>query len=233
MRDAAYPPDVTSDDPAPAGPTWHAPMLRELAELGMRMAWAVTLGAEARAQAGEATAADEAASSLALQRAAKMVRLTVALDQRLVAGPIAAPMSASDLERQQRGIDEAEARRVEAAQDAVWVMRSLWKLVGKPLVRNTVALAVEREVEAPDRERLLRELNERLVEREEELIALGPGQYGDMISGFLAELGLSGVSAYAKASADWPRGGLANGGLADGGGLRAANDPAARTHPPP
>ena len=205
--------------------------MRELAELGMRMARAVTVGAEMRAQAGEATASDEAASTLALQRAAKMVRLTVALDKKLLEPPRAPKETAASQERQQREIDEAETQRAEAAADAVWVIRSLWKLVGKPLVQNTVELAIQTEAEGDERERLRAELNETLVEREEELITKGPGQYFDMIAGILKALGLAGGPAFARASAGMP----ARPGAA-AAGLRAANDApglVARTHPPP
>ena len=231
MLDAPSPSELEPTVPAPATPAWHGEMLRELAELGMRMARAVTVGAEMRAQAGEASAADEAASTLALQRAAKMVRLTVALDKKLLEPPQVRKAPAIELERQQRDNDEAEAQRAEAAADAVWVIRSLWKLVGKPLVQNTVELAIQTEVEGADRERLRAELHEVLVEREEELIALGPGQYYDTIAGILKALGLSGGPAYAKASAGRPpRPGSLQ------GGPQAAHDApglVARTHPPP
>jgi hypothetical protein len=221
-------PEVDEIEPAEE-PAWHAPMLRELAELGMRMARAVTIGAEARAEAGEATAADEAASSLALQRAAKMVRLTVALDWRLVAA-----QPAIDFESRQPAVDDAdaEARRLEAADDAVWVIRNLWKLVGKPLVRNTIALAIETESEGAERERLLADLHERLVEREDDLIARGPGQYQDIINGFIGELGLSGVRLGSGDPAWAARPG------ASAGGFPSAYDPGAprpvaQSHPPP
>jgi len=231
MLDAPSPSELEPTVPAPATPAWHGEMLRELAELGMRMARAVTVGAEMRAQAGEASAADEAASTLALQRAAKMVRLTVALDKKLLEPPQVRKAPAIELERQQREIDEAEAQRAEAAADAVWVIRSLWKLVGKPLVQNTVELAIQTEAEGDERERLRAELNETLVEREEELIAMGPGQYYDMIARILKALGLAGGPAFARASAGMP----ARPGAA-AAGLRAANDApglVARTHPPP
>jgi hypothetical protein len=200
-------------------------MMRELAELGMRMARAVTVGAEMRAQAGEATAADEAASSLALQRAAKTVRLTVALDKKLHEAARPRPVA----EGQRREIDADEVRRqmaaAEASADAVWVIRSLWKLVGKPMIQNSVELVIETETEGADRERLLADLREQLVEREEELIAMGPGQYEDILREILKGMGLAGRrlgASFAQALA--------------GQVARAANDPGVareRVHPPP
>src|SRR5277367_1470480 len=145
--DSPNPTELEPSDPASAAPAWHREMLRELAELGMRMARAVTVGAEARAQAGEATAADEAASSLALQRAAKMVPLTVALDKKLLEPPKAANDPAIDFEAQRR--EDAEA--------SVRVRGKLWKLVGRPMVREVVERAIETETEGPERERLFAE----------------------------------------------------------------------------
>jgi len=75
------------------------------------------------------------------------------------------------------------------------------------------------------------ELHETLVEREEELIAKGPGQYYDMIKGILEGLGLAGGPAFARASAGMP---ARPGSLR--GGLQAANDVpgvVAQAHPPP
>jgi hypothetical protein len=168
-----------------SGEGWHGPMLSELAELGMEMARLVMAGA--RARAGEATAADEAASTLALQRTAKMVRLTAALDQRLkaAAAEVVEPLPGIELPT-----DEAEARRRQAVSDTAWVMKNLWLLVGKPMVRNTIALAIETDAESGDRERLLVDLCERLDERKEELIGRGPGQYEAIIEGLMEELGL-------------------------------------------
>src|ERR1700722_1605502 len=123
MRDTPSPSEMEPDDGASAAPAWHGEMLGELAELGMRMARAVTVGAEMRAQAGEASAADEAASSLALQRAAKMVRLTVALDKKLLEPPQEANEPAVDYAAQQR--EDAEA--------SVRVRGQLWKLVGRTM----------------------------------------------------------------------------------------------------
>ena len=194
--DSPDPNELEPDDPAPAAPAWHGEMLRELAQLGMRMARAVTLGAEMRAQAGEATAADEAASTLALQRAAKTVRLTVALDKKLLEARFASG-PASDLEAQRR--EEAEA--------SVRVRGKLWKLVGAPMVREAVERAIETEAEGPEHERLFAELNERLVERDDALALTGPGQYEGLIVQICKELGLSGErrrSACAKASAGRP-----------------------------
>jgi len=93
----------------------------------MRMARAVTVGAEMRAQAGEATAADEAASTLALQRAAKTVRLTVALDKTLLEAPKAAGAPAIDFASEQR----------EAAEASVRLRGQLWKLVGRCVRRSS------------------------------------------------------------------------------------------------
>jgi predicted nucleic acid-binding Zn-ribbon protein len=171
-----------------SGEGWHGPMLSELAELGMEMARLVMAGARARALAGEATAADEAASTLALQRTAKMVRLTAALDQRLKAA--AAAEAGEPLPGFEIPADEEEARRRQAVSDTAWVMKNLWLLVGKPMVRNTVALAIETGAESGDRERLLVDLCEKLDEREEELIGRGPGQYEAIIEGLMEELGL-------------------------------------------
>jgi len=196
-------------------------MLRELAELGMRMARAVAVGAEMQAQAGEASAADEAASTLALQRAAKTVRLTVALDKKLH-------------EATQKGNGNAaaadfEAERREAAEASVRLRRKLWKAVGQTMVRDGVERAIENETEAAEHERLFAELNERLTEQDDDLALTGPGAYEGLIVRICKEMGLSGErrrdrkdgGAFAKASE---------------GGPQAANDTAgvlARAHPPP
>lgn len=221
MLDATNPSELEPDDGASAAPAWHGEMLRELAELGMRMARAVTVGAEMRAQAGEASAADEAASSLALQRAAKMVRLTVALDKKLLEAPREANDPAVDYAAQQR--EDAEA--------SVRVRGKLWKLVGRPMVGDAVERAIESETEGEARERLFAELHERLTESDEALALTGPGQYEGLIVQICKELGLSGErrrSAYAKALA---------GGRRTGGDPAAPRDvsarPQAKVHPPP
>ena len=217
MFDSSDPTELEPDDPAPAAPAWHGEMLRELAQLGMRMARAVTLGAEMRAQAGEATAADEAASTLALQRAAKTVRLTVALDKKLLEPARVASGPASDLEAQRR--EEAEA--------SVRVRGKLWKLVGARMVRDAVERAIETETEGREHERLFAELNERLVECDEALALTGPGQYEGLIVQICKALGLSGErrrSASAKASA---------GGVARPGADNDVPVAVARAHPPP
>jgi len=222
-----------TDDRAPYGAPdedddWHAPMMRELAQLGMRMARTVTLGAEARAQAGASSADDEAASSLALHRAGKLVRLTVALDERLKA-PAAA---AVDLRALQPALDEVAAERQQAEADAHWVMRALWKAMGQPLVRNTIALAIEAESDGAERERLYEDLHERLEDREGELVSMGPGRYGDAIKDLLDELGLSDQVLNLNALT-WP-----DRPSARAARMQAANDPAdpspdARVRPPP
>jgi len=163
---------------------WHGPMLRELAELGMRMARAVTSGAEARAQSGEATAADEAAASLALQRAAKMVRMTVALDRRLDEAAQAVG----------RAGDEAAvdwvARQRENAERSLEMRRKFWRLIGETMVREAVERSIETEADPADRERLFDVLDERLADKE--LEQAGPGQYEGLIVSISQGLGLSG-----------------------------------------
>jgi hypothetical protein len=177
------PDNAAADDAA-----WHAPMLRELAEMGMEMARTVMAGARARAQAGEATAVDEATSTLALQRAAKLVRQTVALDMKRREPP----KPAIPVTDQQQTLDEAAEARAKVEAESVWFRKRMWGLVGKPMARTAVALAIETEAEAPERERLLADLNEKLDAREAELADWGPGAYSDIIAGLIGELGLTG-----------------------------------------
>jgi len=151
MYDAAQDPDA-DDSEAPdadaARLARQAAMLGELAELGMRMARAVTAQAIAAAEAGEM----DGAAALAFGRAAKVVRQCVALENQLyeVRGETARGQAAAALTRDH----EAVSRRFH---------RKLWFLYVKDKIRDAVEKVVRHnEVPREEAEQLLADLKHHL-----------------------------------------------------------------------
>jgi hypothetical protein len=102
-----------------ADPTaWHAPMLRELAELSLEMARVLL----ARARDGEGSGEGRGDPGLALARVTRSARLTMALNSRM-ADERAARLKAAETERVERRKKEkrerGEARRRQIS-DVIW-----------------------------------------------------------------------------------------------------------------
>ena len=102
-----------------ADPTaWHAPMLRELAELNLEMARVLL----ARARDGEGSGEGRVDPGLALARVTRSARLTMALNSRM-ADERAARLKAAETERVERRKKEkrerTEARRRQIS-DVIW-----------------------------------------------------------------------------------------------------------------
>ena len=129
----------------------HAGMLRELQELGMRMARAVASQAEAAAQAGEL---ESGAATLALGRAGKMVRQCIALERDLSQSLNAAAEAAAS----------APQSREEASQSRRKLWQRLWYLYGRGTVRDALEKVIVHDprLSESDAERLLGDLKDRL-----------------------------------------------------------------------
>jgi hypothetical protein len=129
----------------------HCGMLRRLEDLAMMMAEAITLQAQTAAQAGEL---DGGRASLALNRAAKVVRQCVALEDRLRQTPSAAPQSSAYEEV------EADRRRLD---------RRLWQMFGRDMVREAVEKVIARAAPCErEAERLLADLKDRMEHEDKE-----------------------------------------------------------------
>lgn len=157
----------------------HCGMLRRLEDLAMMMAEAITLQAQAAAQAGEL---DGGRASLALNRAAKVVRQCVALEDRLHQAPSAAPQSSE-------AVSEAERREAEAGRRGF--DRRLWGLFGRDMVREAVEKVISRAAPCErEAERLLADLKDRM-EAEEEDAETNVYEIGRTVERICEGLGLS------------------------------------------
>ena len=100
------------------------------------------------------------------------------------------------------------------------MMKHLWNVAGRTMVRNSVELVIETETEGGDRERLFDVLKTAMAGREDEWSKLGPPSYERIITDLCKELGLTArrlglgygsercyAPAFAEASAGRPAGG--------------------------
>jgi hypothetical protein len=179
MYDAAANPEIETAEERLAR---HSAMLRRLQDLSMTMAEAIARQAEAEAAAG---ALDSGAAALALGRAAKSVRQSVALEDRL-------HQAREDRARDDR--TRADAAAPDPAEDRALTQkyeRRLWMLYGRDKIHDAVEKVIEHErLAESDAERLLADLNERLEDEDEvrALMAMSTGKAVDRICG---DLGLT------------------------------------------
>jgi len=159
----------------------HGAVLRELVDLGLELARAITLAGVERARAGT-TAGEDAAASLAQARVIKTVRLCLALEERLRQSRV----SAAKAEAPTWGpsAEMADARRR--------LRRRMWDLAGKDIVREGVERAIEAGASGDAADRLRAELEERLDD-EDDLSEFDDCPFEDMVAHVCWRLGLTPV----------------------------------------
>ena len=192
--------ETEPDDAVEQETDWHW-ALNRMGALVMRLAEAIvdeaTAPAEAAPAAEEVGALDDVAAAVSaprvgraaaaaapLARMARALRLTAALDKRLRQAPVGSGSAGG-------APVDYEAQRREAAEYNARSLKHLWDNAGRTMVRNSVALAIETEAEAGDRERLFDVLKTVLAAREDEYAEQGPPCYEEIIVGLCQELGLT------------------------------------------